>query len=75
MRADKAAALMKGSRPVTATDYPRDIARDLLADLRTLDRHVKNSEAELREVKRCRSPSPLGGTGPARHTPLNLVAS
>ncbi|WP_406503310.1 transposase [Streptomyces sp. NBC_00212] len=35
LSADKAAALMKGIRPLTATDNcRRDIARDLLADLR-----------------------------------------
>ncbi|WP_424860504.1 transposase [Streptomyces sp. MMS24-I29] len=49
--ADKAAALMKGIRPVTATDNcRRDMARDLLADLRKLDRRVKNNEAEMREA-------------------------
>jgi transposase len=48
---DKATALMKGIRPVTATDNcRRDIARDLLADLRRLDRQVKDNEAEMREA-------------------------
>ncbi|WP_392841344.1 IS110 family transposase [Streptomyces sp. LN500] len=47
LSADKAAVLMKGIRPVTATDNcRRDIARDLLADLRRLDRQVKDNEAE-----------------------------
>ncbi|MGW3151860.1 transposase [Streptomyces sp. NPDC001177] len=42
---------MKGIRPVTATDNcRRDIARDLLADLRRLDRQVKDNEAEMREA-------------------------
>jgi transposase len=42
---------MKGIRPVTATDnYRRDIARDLLADLRRLDRQVKDNQAEMREA-------------------------
>ena len=51
LSADKAAALMKGVRPVTATDNcRRDIARDLLADLRRLDRQVKDNEAEMREA-------------------------
>lgn len=46
LSADKAAALMKGIRPITATDNcRRDIARDLLADLRRLDRQVKENEA------------------------------
>ncbi|MFC5674634.1 hypothetical protein [Streptomyces incanus] len=35
--------MTKGLRPVTATDNcHRDIARDLLADLRRLDRQVKD---------------------------------
>ncbi|MGW3952919.1 transposase [Streptomyces sp. NPDC004752] len=51
LSADKAATLMKGIRPVTATDNcHRDIARDLLADLRRLDRQVKDNEAEMREA-------------------------
>ncbi|MGW3248831.1 IS110 family transposase [Streptomyces sp. NPDC001070] len=51
LSADKAAALMKGIRPVTATDAcRRDIARDLLADLRRLDRQVKDNEAQMREA-------------------------
>ncbi|MGW5409379.1 hypothetical protein [Streptomyces spiralis] len=42
LSADKAAALTKDIRPITATDNcRRDIARDLLADLRRLDRQVK----------------------------------
>ncbi|MFJ8763218.1 transposase [Streptomyces cyaneofuscatus] len=49
--AEKAAALMKGIRPLTATDNcRRDIARDLLADLRRLDRQVKENEAQMREA-------------------------
>ncbi|MFB6990967.1 IS110 family transposase [Streptomyces sp. NPDC056304] len=48
---DKAAGLRKGIRPVTATDNcRRDIARGLLADLRRLDRQVKDNEAEMREA-------------------------
>ncbi|MFJ9777663.1 IS110 family transposase [Kitasatospora sp. NPDC101157] len=51
LSADKAAAAMKGIRPVTATDNcRRDIARDLLADLRRLDRLVKDNEVQMREA-------------------------
>ncbi|MFD7169029.1 IS110 family RNA-guided transposase [Streptomyces violascens] len=51
LSADKAAAAMKGIRPVTATDAcRRDIARDLLADLRRLDRRVTDNEAEMRDT-------------------------
>ncbi|WEO93203.1 IS110 family transposase [Streptomyces sp. FXJ1.172] len=51
LSADKAAAAMKGIRPLTATDAcRRDIARDLLADLRRLDRQVKDNEAEMRDA-------------------------
>ncbi|MFE9312964.1 hypothetical protein ACIQCF_36525 [Streptomyces sp. NPDC088353] len=36
---------------MTATDAcRRDIARDLLADLRRLDRQIKDSEAEMRDA-------------------------
>ncbi|MFJ9447426.1 IS110 family transposase [Kitasatospora sp. NPDC101235] len=48
---DKSAAAMKRIRPVTATDgCRRDIARDLLADLRRLDRLVKYNEAQMRDA-------------------------
>ncbi|WP_198549168.1 transposase [Streptomyces sp. PRh5] len=51
LSADKAAVAMKAVRPVTATDAcSRDIARDLLADLRRLDRQVKDNEAEMRDA-------------------------
>ncbi|MFD3680232.1 IS110 family transposase [Streptomyces sp. NPDC058613] len=51
LSADKAAALMKGIRPVTATDNcRRDIARDLSADLRRLDRQVKGNEVQMRDA-------------------------
>lgn len=51
LSADKAAAVMKTIRPVTATDAcRRDITRDLLADLRRLDRQVKDNEAEMRDA-------------------------
>ncbi|MFF4731746.1 transposase [Streptomyces mirabilis] len=46
-----AAAAMKSIRPETATDTcRRDIARDLLSDLRRLDRQVKENEAEMRDA-------------------------
>ncbi|GHB32074.1 transposase [Streptomyces chryseus] len=51
LSADKAAALMKGIRPVTATDNcRRDLARDLLADLRRLDHQAKDNEAQMRDA-------------------------
>ncbi|MFF3691388.1 IS110 family transposase [Streptomyces sp. NPDC002187] len=51
LSAEKAATLMKGIRPVTATDScRRDIARDLLADLRRLDRQVRGNEAQMRDA-------------------------
>ncbi|MFE7553587.1 transposase [Streptomyces gardneri] len=40
---------MKGSRSRPPT-CRRDVARDLLADLRRMDRQVKDSEAEMREA-------------------------
>ena len=51
LSADKAATAMKNIRPVTGTDCcRRDIARNLLADLRRLDRQVKDNEAEMRDA-------------------------
>ncbi|WP_338145693.1 IS110 family transposase [Streptomyces scabichelini] len=51
LSADKAAVAMKAIRAVTATDAcRRDIARNLLADLRRLDRQVKDNEAEMRDA-------------------------
>jgi transposase len=51
LSADKAATLMKGIRPATASDHcRRDIARDLLADLRRLDRQIKDNEAQMRDA-------------------------
>jgi hypothetical protein len=45
LSADKAAAAMKAIRPVTATDAcRRDIARDLLANLRRLDRQGRGCQ-------------------------------
>ncbi|MBZ6296049.1 hypothetical protein ACWF8U_27430 [Streptomyces olivaceus] len=54
LSADKAAALMKGVRPVTATgNCRRDMARGLPADLRRLDRWVKDNEAATARGRRC----------------------
>lgn len=51
LSAEKAAALMKGLRPVTATDNcRRDLARDLLADLRRIDRQIRDNEAQMRDA-------------------------
>ncbi|MCW7945694.1 transposase [Streptomyces hygroscopicus] len=51
LSAEKAATLMKGIRLATATDHcRRDIAWDLLADLRRLDRQVKDNEAQMRDA-------------------------
>ncbi|MFJ8159127.1 transposase [Streptomyces sp. NPDC094468] len=51
LSADKAASLMKGIRPVTATDScRRNIARDLPADLRRHDRQVRDNEAQMRDA-------------------------
>ncbi|WP_329360726.1 transposase [Streptomyces sp. NBC_01483] len=42
---------MKSIRPETATDARhRDIARDLVSDLRRLNRQVKDNEAEMRDT-------------------------
>lgn len=51
LSAEKAAALMKGIRPATGTDCcRRDLARDLLADLRRVDRQVRGNEAHMRDA-------------------------
>jgi hypothetical protein len=45
LSADKAAALLRTIRPTTATgSCRRDLACDLLADLRRLDRQMKTNE-------------------------------
>ncbi|MGW2339116.1 transposase [Streptomyces sp. NPDC001661] len=42
---------MKGIRPARTTDNcGRDIDRDLLANLRRLDRQVKDNEAQMRDA-------------------------
>ncbi len=51
LSADKAAALLKRLRPATTTDCcRRDLARDLIADLRRLDRAVKDNESQMRDA-------------------------
>ena len=51
LSADKAAAALRKARAVTATDAcRRDLARDLIADLRRLDRLVKDNEAKMRDA-------------------------
>lgn len=49
LSAGKAADILKRLRPVAATDCcRRDLARDLIADLRRLDRAVKDNESQMR---------------------------
>ncbi|MGD9623003.1 MAG: IS110 family transposase [Mycolicibacterium sp.] len=51
LSADKAAALLKRPRPATATGCcRRDLARDLIADLRRLDRAIKDNESQMRDA-------------------------
>ncbi|MER7007989.1 IS110 family transposase [Dactylosporangium sp. NPDC000555] len=51
LTADKAAALLRGIRPITATDScRRDLARDMITDLRHLDRRLHANEAQTRQV-------------------------
>jgi transposase len=51
LTADKAATLMRGIRPLTATDScRRDLARDLIADLRHLDRRLHTNEGQIRQI-------------------------
>jgi transposase len=51
LTADKAATLLRGIRPITATDScRRDLARDLIADLRHLDRRLKTNEVQIRQL-------------------------
>jgi transposase len=48
---DKAAGILKRLRPATATDCcRRDLARDLITDLRRLDRAVKGNEWQMRDA-------------------------
>jgi len=51
LTAAKAAALLRSVRPLTTTDVcRRDLARDLLADLRRLDRQLAANEASTRQA-------------------------
>jgi transposase len=51
LSADKAAALLRTARPMTATDScRRDLARDMIADLRHLDRRLHANQIEIRQV-------------------------
>ena len=51
LSAEKAADMLKRLRPATATNCcRRDLARDLIADLRRLDRAVKDKESQMRDA-------------------------
>jgi len=51
LSADKAAALLRGLRPATATAAcRRQLARDLLGDLRRVDARLKANKAQVREA-------------------------
>jgi transposase len=51
LSADKAAALLRTARPATATQAcRRDLARELLADLRRIDTGLKANEAQTRDA-------------------------
>jgi transposase len=51
LSADKAAALLRTVRPTTATGgCRRDLARDLLADLRRIDRAIKANDTQLHQA-------------------------
>lgn len=51
LTADKAAALLRSIRPITATDScRRDLARDMIADLRHLDRRLHANQTQIRQV-------------------------
>jgi transposase len=51
LSADKAGAALRSVRPATATDaLRRELARDLLADLRRIDTGIKSNEAQTREA-------------------------
>ncbi|MCD5422445.1 IS110 family transposase [Rhodococcus pyridinivorans] len=51
LSADKAAAALRGIRPASVTDAcRRDLAKDILADLRRLDANIKANEAQMRDA-------------------------
>lgn len=51
LSAVKAADIVKRLRPVTATDCcRRDLTRDLITDLRRLDRAIKDNESHMRDA-------------------------
>lgn len=51
LSAAKATDILKRIRPLTATDCcRRDLARDLIADLRRLDRLIKDNESQMRDA-------------------------
>ncbi|EEP74659.1 transposase [Micromonospora sp. ATCC 39149] len=51
LTADKAAALLRNTRPLTATDScRRDLTRDLITDLRHLDRRLHTNQTQIRQV-------------------------
>lgn len=51
LTADKAAALLRPIRPITTIDHcRRDLAREMIADLRHLDRRLHTNHAQLRQV-------------------------
>ena len=51
LSADKAATALRTVRPATATDaLRRDLARELLADLRRIDTGIKSNEAQTRDA-------------------------
>ncbi|MCM4078311.1 IS110 family transposase [Paractinoplanes hotanensis] len=51
LTADKAATLLRSVRPITATDScRRDLAREMIADLRHLDQRLTANQAQIRQV-------------------------
>ncbi len=51
LSADSAAALLRTARPITPADLcRRDIARDLLADLRRVDHQLKSNEQQAKQA-------------------------
>ncbi|MGS2620150.1 IS110 family transposase [Micromonospora sp. LZ34] len=51
LTADKAAALLRGIRLLTATNScRRDLVREMIADLRHLDRRLDTNQAQIRQV-------------------------